>query len=202
MKKNTMLKISLVVLVLIIIGWGVILYQLFAAKSKADFYGNVYDREVPDFTLTDQNGSKVSLSDFRGRLVFIFFGYAHCPDICPVTLSALNSAVRELGDEQDEVQVLFVTVDPERDDQEALKNYVPYFNKSFIGLTGTPEEIKEVADSFGVYYVKEETDSADDYYMGHTSSVYLLDKDGKIIMRYPQSKMEPGQIAADLKKIL
>ncbi len=197
-----MLKISLVFLLLIVAGWGVILYQLFAAKSKAKFYGNVYEKEVPDFTLTDQNGSKVSLGDFKGKLVFIFFGYAHCPDICPVTLSTLNSAVTELGDEEDEVQVLFVTIDPERDDEETLKNYVPYFNKSFIGLTGTPEEIKEVTDSFGVYYVKEETGSGDGYFMGHTSSVYLLDKDGKIIMRYPQSKMEPGEIAKDLKRIL
>lgn len=197
-----MLKISLVVLVLIIAAWGVILYQLFVVKSSEDYYGYVYEKEVPDFTLTDQNGSKVSLSDFEDKLVFIFFGYAHCPDICPVTLSALNGAVRELGDEQGEVQVLFVTIDPERDDQEALKDYVPYFNESFIGLTGTPEEIKEVADSFGVYYVKEETGSEDGYFMGHTSSVYLLDKNGKIIMRYPQSKMEPGQIAEDLKSIL
>lgn len=190
------------VLLLILIGWGIILYQLLAVKSKADFYGNSFEREVPDFTLTDQNGSRTSLGDFKGKAVFVFFGYAHCPDICPITLTTLNNVMTELGDDSKDVQVLFVTVDPERDNQETLKNYVPFFNKSFIGLTGTPEEIKAVADSFGVYYTKEETGSEGGYFMGHTSSIYLIDPGGDIVLRYPQGKMDPKEIAKDIKRIL
>lgn len=202
MKKNKILHISLVVLLLILIGWGVILYQLLGVKSKADFYGNSFEREVPDFTLTDQNGSKVSLGDFKGKAVFVFFGYAHCPDICPITLTTLNNVMTELGDDSKDVQVLFVTIDPERDDRETLKNYVPFFNKSFIGLTGTPDEIKAVADSFGAYYTKEETGSEAGYFMGHTSSIYLIDPGGDIILRYPQGKMDPKEIAKDIERIL
>ncbi len=197
-----MLHISVAVLILILIGWGVILYQLFVVKSNSNFYGNSFEREVPDFTLTDQDGSRVSLGDFKGKAVFVFFGYVHCPDICPVTLSTLNNVMTELGNDSENVQVLFVTIDPERDDQETLKNYVPFFNKSFIGLTGTPDEIKTVADSFGAYYLKEETGSESGYFMGHTSSIYLLDPGGEIVLRYPQGKMDPKEIAKDIKRIL
>ena len=202
MKRNKILIISLTVLLLILIGWGVIFYLIYDIKGKTDFYGHSFDREAPEFTLTDHNGSKVSLSDFKGKLVLLFFGYTHCPDICPVTMSTLNSVVNQLGDDKDEVQVLFITIDPERDDQEALRDYVPYFNESFIGLTGTPEEIEKVAKSFSAFYMKEENESASGYLMGHTSSVYLIDPKGMIILRYPQAKMDPNEIAKDVKKIL
>ncbi|MEQ9619227.1 MAG: SCO family protein [Deltaproteobacteria bacterium] len=202
MKRNKILIISLTVLLLILIGWGVILYKIYDIKGKSDFYGHSFEREAPEFTLTDQNGSKVSLSDFKGKLVLLFFGYTHCPDICPVTMSTLNSMVDQLGEDKDEVQVLFITIDPERDDQEALRNYVPYFNESFIGLTGTPEEIELVAKSFGAFYMKEESDSTSGYLMGHTSSIYLIDPNGMIILRYPQAKMDPEEIAKDVKRIL
>ncbi|MGE3523786.1 MAG: SCO family protein, partial [Candidatus Dadabacteria bacterium] len=172
-------------------------------KTKEDFYGNSLEMDIPDFTLTDQNGNKVSLSDFRGEPVFLFFGYTHCPDICPVTLSVLNGVSKEVGEaDKDKFKVLFVTIDPERDDPETLKGYVPYFNESFTGLTGTPDEIKKVANSFRAFYMREESDSEAGYLMGHTSAVYLLDKNGKVVLRYPQDKMDPKSIAGDLKKIL
>jgi protein SCO1/2 len=190
-------------LFLVAAGWGVILYKLWDHKIKEDFYGNSLEMDIPDFTLTDQNGNKVSLSDFRGEPVFLFFGYTHCPDICPVTLSVLNGVSKEVGEaDKDKFKVLFVTIDPERDDPETLKGYVPYFNESFTGLTGTPDEIKKVANSFRAFYMREESDSEAGYLMGHTSAVYLLDKNGKVVLRYPQDKMDPKSIAGDLKKIL
>jgi len=202
MKKKKVLIASITTLSIVLIIWAVILYQVFAIKSKSSYYGSSYDMRAPDFTLTSQDGAKVKLADFKGKAVFIFFGYTHCPDICPVTLANLNNAVNELGDDKNRVQVLFVTVDPERDTQAELKKYVTYFNKDFIGLTGTPDEIKDVADSYHVFYLKEDTGSESGYLMGHTSSVYLINPDGRIVLRYPQSKMDPKEIAKDVKRIL
>ncbi len=202
MKKKKILIASITVLAIVLILWAVILYQIFAIKNKSSYYGSSYDMRAPEFTLTNQDGAKVSLSDFKGKAIFIFFGYTHCPDICPVTLANLNNAVNELGNDKDKVQVLFVTIDPERDTQAELKKYVTYFNKDFIGLTGTPDEIKNVADSYHVFYLKEETGSENGYLMGHTSSVYLVNPDGRIVLRYPQNKMEPKEIAKDVERIL
>lgn len=202
MKRKNIIIASFVVLFLVAAGWGAILYKLWEHKSKEDFYGNSLEMEIPDFTLTDQNGEKVSLSDFKGKPVFLFFGYTHCPDICPVTLSVLNGVSKEFGEESDEFKVLFVTVDPERDNPEALKKYVPFFNESFTGLTGTPDEIQDVANSFRAFYMKEESDSEAGYLMGHTSAIYLLDRKGNVVLRYPQDKMDPKSIAGDLKRIL
>jgi protein SCO1/2 len=202
MSRKKLIYTIAAVLFLVIAGWGILIYQLVFIKSKSNFYGSPYDMKAPDFTLTDQDGAKVSLHEFKGKAVFIFFGYTHCPDICPVTLSALNNVINDLGKDKDDVQVIFITIDPERDTQEAIKKYVSYFNKDFIGLTGTPEEIKKVADSYHTFYVKEESGNGSDYLMGHTSSVYLIDADGQIVLRYPQSKMQPKKIAKDVEKIL
>ena len=202
MKRKKILLASVIVLSLILIAWAVILFQIFSIKNKSSFYGSSYDMKAPDFTLTGQDGQKVTLGDFKGKVVFMFFGYTRCPDICPVTLSTLNSVINELGKDRDRVQVLFVTVDPERDTQAELKKYVTFFNKDFIGLTGTPEEVKNVSDSYHVFYLKEETGSEPGYLMGHTSSVYLIDPDGRIVLRYPQNKMDPKEIAKDVERIL
>lgn len=202
MKKKRVLIASITVLSIVLIIWAVILYQVFAIKSKASYYGSSYDMRAPDFTLTNQDGEKVTLGEFKGKVVFMFFGYTHCPDICPVTLANLSSAVNELGNDKDKVRVIFVTVDPERDSQTELKKYVTYFNKDFIGLTGTPDEIKNVADSYHAFYIKEEAGSDSGYLMGHTSSVYLINPEGRIVLRYPQNKMDPKEIAKDVKRIL
>jgi protein SCO1/2 len=202
MKKKRVLIASVTVLSIVLIIWAVILYQVLAIKSKESYYGSSYDMRAPDFTLTNQDGEKVTLGDFKGKAVFMFFGYTHCPDICPVTLANLNGAINELGNDKDKVQVIFVTVDPERDSQTELKKYVTYFNKDFIGLTGTPDEIKNVADSYHVFYMKEEDGSDNGYLMGHTSSVYLINPEGRIVLRYPQSKMDPKEIAKDVERIL
>jgi len=201
-RRKSLLRILTVILVLIALLWGIILYVYINNNSKSDYYGIVYEREAPEFTLTDQDGSKVSGSDFKGKVVLLFFGYTHCPDICPMTMSVMNSVMDKLGEKAERVQVIFITVDPERDTQEKLKRYVPYYNEKFIGLTGTPEEIDKVADDYNIYYSKEEVQSSSDYLMGHNSSVLLINPDGDIFLRYPQNKMDPASIAEDIERIL
>lgn len=202
MKRRSLLRILIGMLFVIVLLWGIILYVYLNSNSKADYYGIVYKREAPEFTLTDQDGDQVSLSDFEDKVVLIFFGYTNCPDICPMTMSVMNNVVDQLGDQADHVQVVFVTVDPERDTQQKLKSYIPYYNKSFVGLTGTPEEIDKVADDYNVYYSKEEVESSSEYLMGHNSSVLLITPDGEIFLRYPQNRMDPASIAGDIKRIL
>ena len=202
MKRRNVFKILIGILFLILIGWGIILYQIIDIKSKSDFYGSVYEREAPSFTLTGHDGSKVSLSNFKDKVVLLFFGYTNCPDICPITLSVMNNVIDKLGDKADNVQVLFVTVDPERDTVEKLKSYMPYYNESFIGLTGTLEEIDKVADDYNIFYSKEEVDSSSGYLMGHNSSVLLITPDGEIFLRYPQNSMDPVSIARDIERVL
>jgi protein SCO1/2 len=202
MKRRSLLRILIGMLFVIVLLWGIILYVYLNSNSKADYYGIVYEREAPEFTLTDQDGDQVSLSDFEDKVVLIFFGYTNCPDICPMTMSVMNNVVDQLGDQADHVQVVFVTVDPERDTQQKLKSYIPYYNKSFVGLTGTPEEIDKVADDYNVYYSKEEVESSSEYLMGHNSSVLLITQDGEIFLRYPQNRMDPASIAGDIKRIL
>jgi len=202
MKRRSLLRILIGMLFVIVLLWGIILYVYLNNNSKADYYGIVYEREAPEFTLTDQDGDQVSLSDFKDKVVLIFFGYTHCPDICPMTMSVMNNVVDQLADQADRVQVVFVTVDPERDTQQKLKTYIPYYNESFIGLTGTAEEIDKVADDYNVYYSKEEVESSSEYLMGHNSSVLLITPDGEIFLRYPQNRMDPALIAGDIKRIL
>lgn len=202
MKRRTVFRTLVVILCLILIGWGVILFTILDDRNKSEFYGSVYEIEAPEFTLTDHNGSRVKLSDLNDKIVLLFFGYTNCPDICPMTMSVANNTVNNLGDRADKVQVVFISVDPERDTQEKLKGYMNYFNESFIGLTGTPEEIEKVADDYNVVYRKEEVESASGYLIGHTSSILLIKPDGQIFLRYPQSNMDADSIANDIEKIL
>jgi len=202
MKRRNLFKFLIGMLVIILLLWGTILYVYLDQNTKSDYYGMVYEREAPEFTLTDQDGSKVSLSDFKDKLVLIFFGYTHCPDICPMTMSVMNNVMDQLGDQAEQVQVIFVTIDPQRDTQEKLKSYIPYYNENFIGLTGTPEEIDKVADDYNIFYSKEEVESSSEYLMGHNSSVLLITPDGEILIKYPQNRMDPASIAGDIERIL
>lgn len=138
-----------------------------------------------DFTLTSHKGEKVSLRNFMGKAVIIFFGYTNCPDICSTGLRSIDSALKLLGKRSDEVQVLFISVDPARDTPERLKEYVPYFNPSFIGLTGTKEEIDKVVRQYGAMYSLEEPDENGYYAVGHTTSIYLIDREGSLKYVFP-----------------
>ena len=157
---------------------------------------------VPDFTLTNQEGAATSLTDFRGDIVLLYFGYTYCPDVCPITLSVLDKAIGELPTRhQDDIQVIMVTVDPERDTPEVLDKYLDYFNPNFVGLTGTVEEIELAASPMGIYFAKREVDSAAGYFVDHTASVAVVDKEGHIRLLYPY-ETPAEEITADLRILL
>jgi len=135
-----------------------------------------------DFTLTSHTGAPVSLHDFRGKLVLLYFGYTFCPGICPTTLANVAQALHQLGPQAQQVQLLMISVDPERDTPERLAAYVPAFHRSFIGLTGSPAEIATVAPKFGIFYEKEDNAPATGYLVNHSSTMLVIDQQG--IMRF------------------
>jgi protein SCO1/2 len=148
-----------------------------AAFESTDVTGADFGKT---FTLTDQNGKQRTLQDFRGQVVVVFFGFAHCPDVCPTTLAELAGAVRKLGPAGDKVQVVLVTVDPERDTQEVLGKYVTAFNPKFLGLRGNAEETARVAKEFKVIYQKVEGQKPENYTMDHSAGSYVFDTNGRL----------------------
>ncbi len=132
-----------------------------------------------DFHLTDHRGRTRSLADFRGKVIAVFFGYAHCPDACPTALAELAQTVAQLGKQADEVQVLFVTVDPARDTPEVLARYVPAFDPRFLGLHGDPETIAKVAGSYKVFFAAQKPNASGNYTVDHTAALYLIDRRGR-----------------------
>ncbi len=152
--------------------------------------------------LTDHNGRAVTLASFKGKLVVLFFGYTHCPDVCPTTLSDMAEAFKLMPDGAPEkVQVLFVSVDPERDTPEILKAYVPYFHPSFLGLLGAPEQVAQVAKEFRVVYRKHMEPGATDYLVDHSAGSYVLDGRGRPRLYLPYGHT-PRDIAHDLLTLL
>ena len=132
------------------------------------------------FALTDHNGKPRSLEDFRGQVVVVFFGFTHCPDVCPTTLAELAGAVRQLGPAGEKVQVLLVTIDPERDTPEMLAKYVTAFNPKFLGLHGSAEETARVAKEFKVIYQKVAGPRPENYTMDHSAGSYVFDRQGRL----------------------
>ncbi len=133
-----------------------------------------------DFALTDHNGKPRTLADFQGKAVAVFFGFTQCPDVCPTTLAEMNEVSKALGEDAKRLQVLFITVDPERDTAELLQKYVPAFNPNFLGLTGTPEQIAKVAKEFKVFFAKVPTKTPGNYTMDHSANSFVFDPKGKV----------------------
>lgn len=176
-------------------------YMLYLAKNKETFNGFYNEKIIGDFTLEDKNGKDVSLSEFKGKMVLLNFGYTSCPDICPTTMGNLRSVYTKMEDRQDEIQVVFISVDPERDNLNKLGDYVSYFHKDFIGLTGSEEQLKEVSNIFNIFYFKEGVNSKKDYLMSHPTSIYLIDREGKLILKYPHNTKQEF-IIEDLNRLL
>lgn len=154
-----------------------------------------------DFALTDHNGQLRKLSDFRGKAVVMFFGYTQCPDVCPTTMAEMATVMRELGPLADKVQVLFVTVDPERDTPELLAKYVPSFDPRFLGMTGNKDALENAARQLRAFYQKVPGKEAGSYTMDHTAGSYVFDPQGRLrlFVRHGQGA-EP--IAHDLRLLL
>lgn len=154
-----------------------------------------------DFTLTDHTGRTVTLADFRGKAVALFFGYTHCPDVCPTTLSDFAEALRQLGLDAARVQVIFVTVDPERDTPELLSQFVPAFDPGFLGARATTEELARMAKAFRVVYQKTAVKGPDDYLIDHSAGTYVFDPKGRLRLLMPYGS-SPDAIVQDLKTLL
>ncbi len=155
----------------------------------------------PDFRLTDHNGKERTLADFRGKAVALFFGYTHCPDVCPTTLSDMANAVKLLGPDGQRVQVIFVTVDPKRDTPELLKNYVPAFNPTFLGLYGDAPATAKVTKDFKIYAAERPGKTPESYTVDHSAGLYLLDPQGRL--RVFESHGQGAEaIAHDLAQLL
>lgn len=152
-----------------------------------------------DFHLTDHNGKPRTLADFRGKVVALFFGYTHCPDVCPSTLVDLGQAMKMLGKDADKLQVLFITVDPERDKPEMMAKYIPAFHPSFLGLYGDAQATAQAAKAFYVGYQKQPTTSG--YNMDHSVGTYLIDPSGKVRLRAPLAQ-RADWLADDIRLLL
>ena len=138
-----------------------------------------------DFSLTDFNGKPVSLNDYRDKIVLLYFGYITCPDVCPTTLTDLMAVFDQLGDQSQKVQVLFVTVDPQRDTAKIMKDYLAFFHKDFIGLHGNKDEIEAVAEKYRVSYERRDLGSKAGYLIDHSAFVYLIDQSGELRYLFP-----------------
>ena len=146
-----------------------------AENGKLD----VLDTVGGDFTLTNGEGNRVGLKDFQGKPLLMFFGYTACPDICPTTMIMLQKVKKALGPDGDKLNYLFITLDPERDGPEEVSKYAKFWDPSFIGLTGTMDEIKDVTKKFRAFFKKKDSGSAAGYLVAHTDVIYLLDGKGR-----------------------
>ncbi|MBB3119206.1 SCO family protein [Massilia sp. MB5] len=153
------------------------------------------------FALNDHTGKPVTLETYKGKVVVVFFGFTQCPDVCPTTMAEMSSVMKELGPQADQVQVLFVTLDPERDTKELLAQYVPTFDSRFVGLYGDPARIMQTAKDFKVFYSKVPGKEPGSYTIDHTAGSYVFDKNGKIrlFLRHGQG---PAPVVHDLKLLL
>ena len=166
--------------------------------NGVDITGASYAR---DLHLQDPEGRERSLADFRGKAVLVFFGFTQCPDVCPAALARAVEVRHRLGDDASRLQVLFGTVDPERDTPPVLKAYTEAFDPDFIGLTGTPEQIAATAKEFKIFYAKVAGTTEGSYTVDHTAGSYVMDAQGRVRL-FERYAIGPEKLAADLKILL
>ena len=165
--------------------------------TLTDVTGASFGREI---NLTDHNGKPRTLADFRGKVVTVFFGFTHCPDACPTTLAEMAQVMKELGADADKLQVLFITVDPERDTPQLLKQYVPSFHPSFLGLYGDAEATARTAKEFKVFVQKQPVKNGS-YSVDHGAGTFILDRDGKLRL-FAQYGQGPAALVHDIRILL
>ena len=165
---------------------------------NTDLTGATFGRQ---FTLNDHNGQPRSLADFRGKVVVIFFGYTSCPDVCPTALFKLAEVMKALGPEAEKLQVLFVSVDPERDTAARLKDFVPWFHPSFLGLHGDAAQTKAVSEEFRVFSSRRDVGSQLGYVLDHSSGAYVYDPAGRLRL-YVRDTASVEDIVGDIRQLL
>ena len=184
-------------------GYWVSDYLLGKPHELSGLHATVFSqpRDVQPFTLVDQTGKNFDNRSLQGRWTFIFFGYTHCPDVCPTTLSVLNSVARKLEDRKDQVQFVFISIDPERDTPEKLGQFVSYFNGKFIGATGGDDAINTLTRQLGVIYARiADTSGTANYLMDHSASILLFDPAGRFHAVYTPP-LRAADMANDFKVI-
>ena len=183
---------------------GVVAAGVFFFSEPDTFRGTAYAEPYPvaaEFELQQADGSTLRLSDLRGKVVALFFGYTSCPDVCPTTMAELDQAFEKLGDQADQVQVLYVTVDPERDTPERVQEYVNHFNPDFIGLSGSEAELARIWNDYGVFREIVEGTSAAGYLVNHTARVTVIDQQGNLRLSFPFDT-PVDDVVHDLKLLL
>lgn len=183
MDRKTLL-VGLMVFLLI----GVVAAGVFFFSKPASYRGTTYAEPYPaaaHIELDRADGTTFRLSEMRGKVVALFFGYTSCPDICPTTMAELRQALEQLGPKANQVQVLFVTVDPQRDTPERVQEYVNHFNPEFIGLSGSEQELARVWNEYGVFREVVDGTSAAGYLVNHTARVTLIDQQGNLRVSFP-----------------
>ncbi len=196
------LSTRLLILAGVIVGLLLTAVILFPRLRPHTFHGQVLQSpDAVDFTLTAPTGERVSLSDLRGKWVMLYYGYTYCPDVCPTTLAQINQALTLIGDKAKDVQVIMVSVDPERDTPEKLGIYLKAFNPAFLGLTGSVEEVTQAAMPLGIYFAKRDVGGKSGYLVDHTASVNLVGPDGRVRIVWPPNT-SPELLADDLDYML
>lgn len=176
----------------------------FSLFREHEFAGTVYENptQAPSIVLSASDGSTFNLEDQRGKILLVFFGYTSCPDVCPSTLADLKRVNEALGEQAANTQAVFVTVDPQRDTVEKLNSYLSLFNPTFLGLTGTEEEMSQVWADYGVYReIDAESQTEAGYLVDHSSRLYLINQDGDLVMTYSFGT-PPESIAEDIFYLL
>ena len=180
-----------------------LIFFLFSCSKAPDLKFNGSDiteaRLNSSFILTSHLGKSTKLKDFRGKVVAIFFGFTYCPDICPTTMYELKAIKDSLGDDGDKLQVVFVSLDPERDTIKLMESYIPSFDSSFIGLTGSGDNIKKIASQYKIFYQK--VGEGKNYTIDHSSAIYLIDKKGSIRVRHPYGSSQE-MIISDIRSLI
>lgn len=154
-----------------------------------------------DFKLIDHTGKPRSLTEFRGKVVAVFFGFTHCPDVCPTTLADMRTVMGQLGEDAARLQVLFISVDPKRDTPEVLARYVPSFHPSFLGLTGSNEAVAKVASDFKIFVREQPGKTPDSYTVDHTAGMLVFDSAGRLRL-FVNYGMAPDKMTPDFKRLM
>jgi len=191
------------VLIPLVVSYIILVQDIKGSETSVSNLKNptYYENYGGDFSLTGPEGMTISLEDFRKKVVLVYFGYTFCPDVCPITLSKLKLIMSDLGENAKNVQVFFISIDPERDSYERLKDYVPYFHPTFIGLTGSEADISAVAKKYQTIYMKQKVESEAGYLMAHTDVVILVDQNGKYRGRY-KTKFDMKKLTKDILWLL
>jgi cytochrome oxidase Cu insertion factor (SCO1/SenC/PrrC family) len=187
-------------LLAVLIVCGLLLYRLWMERVAPETAGGEALIGGP-FQLTDQDGNAVTDQTYKGKLMLIYFGFTYCPDACPTALGVMSAALDKLDVAAERVVPILITVDPERDTPQVLKDYVSNFHPRMVGLTGTPEQIAQVAKAYRVYYQKAAGATSEDYLMDHTLLIYLMDAEGKYLENFPPN-VTPDAMADKIREHL